>query len=996
MNQEGTRTVPEDALNPTEETLENDVDAAESNASPKTPEELQSEIDSLMDLLMLGNSDGSPVDLKAAAESLESLKSDYFVADKEIWDSATRNTIRDMLIQLQNQVEKMQQASVAASREDQPKRSIEQQEVLDSLHRIFSQARIPEREPGQNFNEYLQIFAKKIWELAAKAQLNAIHDSKDTPRTSDYTKQPMVGPVGVLSLNGAVLTHDVKEESRIKTFDALLDYFGAYFDDPEEQAAAEKMAQDMKERFKEMSIWHERARIRRANEDPAGPGGALKAYETIYNTPALAPNIRAIYTEREGATEFEKRHVDAMQFAAAVWSAMSLKLKERQRLWDQMDPAVKAYFNPDTQQILGKYDVLPRYRSSDTKRLNMIRKMLLDIEEKLRDPQEPPLADPEKLTTEQAIAAARESLSRNKYDDARERKRPTYVIAEGIYAQAENLRIGSGIEAFYDANYKTDDNDKILQRDPKIGNVTVQAQEGEPKAANLGLYVESAWSNESRPDFIVPFKDYLVHGYPPYLRASQFTVRGLNNGSPLNYWGDSRASLAEIFSVDGALEDVDWSTGSSNPDKVVANAANQAVNFLYPQSSISKAVKPENSFHVDVLSPPLTPTFMLNKEDELYRARTMLGWYNPGKRRNIVQRGSDKIRGDHTLEQLEQDGFSAEAAPLTNTARIKVMYKDSRDYWLDAFQGGKDTELDGVRNLAFMFARDDTESGYVNPKITKRLKMLREKALEYAKELKRLSDDELDDLLKESGSSISEEQMEILREKADVQARIKLARMDDALTIDDKLNIDGKWYGNWVKAWMQGYITYDLLMRSTFYMLSPDTRGIPKLAVRDGVKPDIPRLYHDLSEQNYEDVTIQTRAGSAIADGKLRPPLNIRQLEWLIYESILLQDVIPADNKLEGTSEKQRIIKSGYQLYDGSDGSSPSLSGVIFNHADLLDLARHFNMGEGYRVMMETLKDGKQYYRLRKDPKKPLSLQDLSNRLTLALYLFNERKLAYT
>ena len=801
--------------------------------------------------------------------------------------------------------------------------SADEKEVVASLTRMFEQRQIPLRKDSAEYddqNSYFEAVAKRLFDIAAQTLHNALHDASPTPRFADYTEQPMSGPAADFDLLDAQITYDARPDSRVKNYSAIFDYFGYFFTDPKEKAAANEFAQDWKEKFRQISIWHKRAHIRRSNDSPAGPEGALAAYEKIYKSADLRPDIKALYVERENATEFEKRMVEALGFASAVWSTMSLKRQERKRLWPGVDNRVKKYFTSD-HKLKKEFDVLPRYRSTDDSRLAMIRTMILDIE-KILDPS---------VANEQP-----DNPSDSDYDDKKQQERQSYRIAELVYAQSENLRIGSGIEAFYDASFKAD------VRNPDEGNVSVQAQEGEPKAANLGLYVESAWANAARPDFIKPIKDQIVHGFTPFLRAAQFTMRSLDGQlHNLDHWGDGRATLAEIMSVKDGLKNVSWGTGSTNPDKTVFQAAFQAVTFLFPQSQISKAVKPENRYYVDVLRPPLKQNFLLNREDEINKARLELGWYNPSRKVAWTTRVRDRLYGEPSLVDLELNGFTAESGPIQNTAAIKVMFKNSRDYFLNAFKPDESRyPRDAMRNLAFIMSRDDTETGYVNPKIARKFESIR----------------------------------------------------------NNKKNIVGQpsdkgWFGKEVYPWMQGYINYDFLMRNTFYMLSPDTSAVPAFS-HGGQTPEALALhYREMGYDTFEDYRMETRAGAAMVDESLRLALNTKQVRWLLYQSMLLLDVIPPDNKAGGETEKQRIIKSGYQLFDGSDGETPSPTGVIYDLEDVLDLAKQYNMARNYQLALAKDNNDREFIDLIRRENATPSLQYIIDRLILCTYLFDKKEL---
>lgn len=766
----------------------------------------------------------------------------------------------------------------------------DQQQVKESIRAFFIQRGIPERKEGEPLSEYLNTIHQHIIRIGIATTWNSKLDEADSSevKTANYESAPFRGPIKEFSLNASHFIYDARPDQRVKTYEAFFDQFFLYFDNDGEQKEVQEFSVLMKEKFKELSTWHNRSVVRRNNEAETGPEAALNGLKAIYQG-GYTPEIKNLFKLRPEATESEKRFVEGIKFTMGIWSVLMLKRKQRIALWDKIDPKIKKYFNgPGSSDgieymLKKKYDCVPRYIGTDDQRRGFIEDIISDLQA-------------EGLTLPEAQMA---------------------------YHIGECYRIGGGQEAFADAAYKTDNRDEANK---KGKNVTVQAQEGEPKSANIGLYIESAWGNKSRPDFVVPYKDFLVHGYTPYAIAAQYNH---NLGEDISGFGDNRATLAELLAVKDGVDMIDWDSGSTNPDKTVYQAAAQSTQFLWPASKISAAKKPEHSLIVSVDSVPLQTLGPLDRENEFSRVAALFGFQ--GNLQRKLLKATDIVSRKPSLVQLETWGFHSESKPISGDRkqRIKTLFKDSRDYWINAYKNESRFPMDTMRMMQYIFSRDDTlttHGGYVNDKI---------------------------------GGII---------EKA------------KSVPLTDKK----EWLNSTFTPWLQGYLTYDLLLRSNFFLFTPDFKNIPELATDGGAA----QIYDTLNYSNYENYVAKTISTT--------PTLNVAQVMHIINQANQLASLLP--------EETEKIAKSGYKLYEDTSKDNELIApeirskvgsrrGKIYLHPDLLRLAQEFGMGKGYHYNFATDGSDTLFWQLQRKEKHPPTQQYVIDRITLLLLLFDKNAL---
>lgn len=809
--------------------------------------------------------------------------------------------------QVKAKLEDVEAKKEVAERENVVELTPSQKKIKASVENFLTQRQIELRSARPEFEDiakYLEVIHKGILNIVIISVWNEHLDNSDEPRTVSYKKSPMFGAKKEVALLGQTLIYDRSTDQNIFSLESFLDQFHLYVSDDERQQVKE-FCERMKEFIREVSIWHNRAAVRRKHEDATGPNGAYTALTELYNQSNLSPHLKPFFVREENGVqllETEKCFSEALEFSMGVWSVLSLKERELQRLAPFIDPKIKDTYL-ETYQVGGsrkfrvkkEYRVLPRYVSTDTERLKMIEQMLEDLKRM-------------GLSETEAMLA---------------------------YHIGESYRTGAGLEAFMDVSYRGG------KKNEDKSNVSVQAQEGEPKAANIGLYVESAWGNPTRPDFVLPFKDYMVHGYIPFSRAAQFSHKLRDQGGqliPISEVPDGRASLAELLSVKGGIQAVDWDTGSTNPDKTVQQAATQAVNFLWPSAAVKNASTPQHSFFIDIQNIPMNTTELLDREDEIVPLRYQFGFQGNWMKRSSALVSKLSFRANPS--EYEQYGFHSESTPISGerNQRIRALYKDSRDYWVNAFTADiSQYQGDFLRMMMFSFSRDDTESGYVNDKIGQQFQE----------------------------AIIDLQQRTTVRNDGSVSLRNKNVREQEEYGFK---NSSEKF-----KKWLTGYLTYDLLMRSVFYLLKPDTRQVQELLTNGQLDPEkIAHAYNSVEYTNYEDFVIKT-----IGSARL---INVAQLGYVINQAMLLEDLFP---------EKEELLKAGYRLWNDNPHAP---NGYMYDHQDLLRLAKEHNLGNGYEYGVQKDKSGRRFMQLQRTGNKP-TYQWLADRVTLLRYLFNKSEL---
>lgn len=828
-------------------------------------------------------------DLKQQFENKYSVLSLSF-PDIKAWYDKNLQSIQTRLSELSNKIDENKNNAETFRQKDRELTKL-------SIERFLTRRGVPlkdEKPEYKDINIYLATLHDYIIKIAITTLWNQLLDKSggSDPRTVSYLIEPMKGPSKSVSLLENQLIYLKEEDQGVFSLESLLDQLQFYFDKPEDSTKAGEFAQRLKDLFNEVSIWHNRAYTRRHNETMTGPEGALKALHEIAHNSGLAPSLEKMLHVPNEALESEKRFAEAVEYSMAVWSVISLKQHERQKLWVHIDPRIKSkYFeiqkskdsrgnlvdtNPPQYVLKSDFDVFPVNNSTEDLKKHFVESIIADLK---------------------ALGISESQ-------------------AQLAYHIGESYRIGAGLEAFWDVKYVSP------TRKTNVPNAKVIAKEGEPKGANIGLYVESAWSNPVRPDFNIVYKDYLVHGYIPYNRALQLSHNYQVGGRKfeINEFGDGRASLAEILSVKGAIKTVDWHSVSTSPDEIIEGAATQAINFLWPGASISKSVKPENSFFLDVRNVPLTTNVLIDREDETVPLSYEFGAH--GAAVKGLSRLMSKISLRPSIETTEMYGFRSDSSPISGdrNQHLRNLYKNLRDYWINPFGiDQKRFPYDKMRMMRFMFSRDDMPDGYVNEKIRT--------SIENTKNFR---------------GTISE--------------------------TDKKVS---EW-----SNWLVGYLTYDLLMRSVYYLLKPDFRNVDEIKNERGdIDEDkVASVYNTVDSTNFENLLTTTIGGARL--------LNAPQLMYVINQSMLLQQQFPEETK--------KMASAGYKLF--GNYSNDTNNSYLFTHYDLLKLAQEFGMGEGYKYKVSKDSNGRPFMQVVREGSKP-TVQWLIDRITLLQYLFKRDSL---
>lgn len=461
------------------------------------------------------------------------------------------------------------------------------------------------------------------------------------------------------------------------------------------------------------------------------------------------------------------------------------------------------------------------------------------------------------------------------------------------------------------------------KRGKKVAKVL--AVEGTPKALNIGYYVEGVPTTEARPAFNQVFADQLVHGYAPWAVVTQYS-----HGHPEDFsgLGDHRATIAEILAVNGAVEKVSWNTRSSSPDTTVFASASQAIRFLWARASIKGST--ENAFLFNPKDIPLSKTMMLDREDEINRLQIHFG--ASGQRvKQLSEIPRKLVPFQRPVELFEEVGFDSDSDPISGTREehIKALLKDSRDYLINAWKSDMKTQPgDFIRIVEFLFSRDDRP--FVNDKM---------------------------------GRYITE-------------AR---AESSAAANVDERAQAAGR-----LEQRLKGYYTYDLLLRSVFYLMQPNFASIDR-ARYDLLNPDpakrdaeIRRAYDELDFTTWEKFAVQTVGGYRLP--------QIAVIMFLINQSMELRDLLP--------DERKKLYDAGYRLYDGPGGvHEPKPNELIFTRNELLQLAQEFNLGEGYAYQKSKDSKGQIFMQLQREKGHKPTAQYLIDRITLLNMLFRPSSL---
>ncbi len=852
-----------------------------------TPVDSLTEIDKLQELL----------------DSLEQLKNsaNYFNQDSkyDVVANAWISDINNKYVAAQERINKILNPLLEAKGKIENSAGYRNKQAVKKSVELFLAQRLDNetRKEGQTLAEYLGIIHEKMIGIATVSTLNGLLDLVDDPRTTSYKVNPMAGPAKEFSLNLLGFTYDQSDENRIKSYESFFDQFFNYFDE-NEYAEVKEFCGSMKEKFREISTWHNRAVVRRNNESAVGPEGALAAIQKLYDSTGYSPNLGALLSNRENATPQELRFVEGVEYSMAIWSAMILKKPQREAIWNSMNPAVQNFFYGPAGDANGRnkyaikkeYAVVPRYTSTDESRKSMIEKILADLRSM-------------GLSEKESLMA---------------------------YHIGECYRIGGGIEAFLDASYKNETRGNG-------GNVGVQAQEGEAKGASIGLYVESAHANTARPDFVAPFGDVLVHGYPPYPVAAQYSHS--LPGDPGGF-GDGRATLATILSVKDGIKSMtpeNWASRSTNPDKVIYQSAVQTIMFLWPSSKISSASEQKYSFFSSPREVPISVNTTLDRPEEWSRVAKEFGYQ--GETQKALVRAIGKFTLKATSEELEQYGFRSESVPLSGDRkqRLKALYKESRDYWINAFLAESNQyPQDVMRMMQYVFSRDDKNEGaqngteyYVNEKIGK--------------------------MIEAAKTVLPAKREEFVNKK--------------------------------FKPWLQGYFNFDVLMRANFYLFKPDFRNIPDMSSPEKIE----KTYNGLDFGSYEDLSVQSVSGG--------PLLNTAQVMYVINQAKLLLDLIPEETEKIAKSgyklydDKRSLNLVAPEDRDAMDYANDEGIEEIFTHADLLRLANGFDLAQGCHYKIQETNLRKEFWQLKRDKGSRPTTQWVVDRIKLLHFLFNKDKL---
>lgn len=686
----------------------------------------------------------------------------------------------------------------------------------------------PEREVGEELDKYLERVHKALMMRLLIYVSNGKYDNAgDKTRFANPDVDPLTGPVKKVDVLGDQLIYDPSTLNKVKTFESFLDQFLDLFPEDEKEVV-KSFSGRVKDQMSQYQVLHNRGFARRSNEDKAGPDGAFKAINELYRDSSSSVYIERIFANYEHMTETEKRFTESVEFCCSVWSAMSLTMTERRRLWPNLSDEVKDFFevrrvctgkdiatgkylfaSEPVYVIKKKYDQLPRYRGAIEDQKALVTAITSKVE---------------------LILAKLPNLS----SDER------IMLSEMAYNFGESYRVGCGMEAFYDATFYNEASDvdtKLDIFDPDTGlralskiKVNVKAQEGEPKGAAVGYYCESTNANKSRTRFNEVYAQNLGRLYLPLSRAIQYDVNFTDeDGNPVDIGGfnDGRASLAQILAVPGAIYKTDFKTSSKDPNKVVIDQATEA-QFFWNNAELARAKKEPKGLMWNPSDIRLTTTRLLNEQDEVAALRTQFDLLKfdrrlLGARRNLM----GKFNIVASLKDYEDYGFYAESKPLGgDREHLAGLIKHFRDYWI----GGISVDIkthpgDFFRSVEYLFGHDGRpESDYlVNERFA-------------------------------TGFN-----------------HFKLAFSDDTISDSEKGALASDF-----KEWVNAYAWWDTQYFATVYMYAYDQ----ELADIDISNP--PQVYQDLTKQSLDTYKVTNNMGGLVP--------NTAIIEWMVNRAILIRD----------------------------------------------------------------------------------------------------------
>lgn len=802
-----------------------------------------------------------------------------------------------------------------------------------------------------NLDLYFSLVSRAILKRISVTVLNKSYDSSVKPYVGDYRTEPFRGPARELDVGAHPQVYDRSDKNTVLNFGSFFDQFKQAYPEGPAREKASDLADRLKRTSREISIWHNRAYVFRDPSyiDRVGPDGSLKALQNIDSNRAnLTPDLSVLFkkegrTDKERMTDEERKFSQAVEFCMAIWSYWSLTKPNQDKLRHLRSAEVaRITDNPEYDHIGSTSFDRPEVRVA------FIEDVVKTAKDTFGIPQE---------------------------------------IAELAYHIGETYRIGASIETaldrFYVRKAKVDSsgNPVLDSRGNPVIDVSVKVPSvgnGAAKGMYAGEYAEYADNNPERPDYLRTYGRKLAKTYPTFADAWQ-TSHSFEVGGrfyDISGWGDNRATLAELLSVEGAVNAADWSARerSSSPDSTVSAVATQSIMAIWPRVSISSAKDPKNSFFVEDGEIHTSKTRALDSADELALARQAYNFPDRGSK--LIARLAVLTRAAQEQDWLEMFALNSSIAEIGQAKKDKInsVVKDMRAYWLDPLKTDVKTHpLDAVRLLSSLFTRDGRpveNKGYVHPKIGYYIEQVRKKVAE---------------------------------QQSSGPAPIKWDT-DPTATPDPRIREVGSWVEGTLFNLVNGYITYDVLMTANLELFQPDVEQLnPEIENVVGhvvpLTPDIIRKIYDHTDfSTYKGHPLETKAGYQT--------MHSSRVHALIMRMLGFRDMY----NVEGTNDPTiKLRQAGYSLAPIDDVDSPrelEETEELFSLQEALELAQSFNLGEGYHYRVglnssrvpevKLIKDNYSYdkqYRLKREkPDDNYTIQDLLDRVALLGVLFGSEK----
>lgn len=738
----------------------------------------------------------------------------------------------------------------------------------NSINRLLLERIGEPRKDGEPIDTFLERIRLGMMKIAIQTFWNVKYDAQPNPAyTSDPDQNPLVGAQNDFDLVNKTVVYSNEQWMMVRSLGALCDKIHLYFDDPGEAARAKEfIGTRMKDVLQQMSVLHNRAAVRRQNYDKTGPDGMLAALKKYASESTFAVNFEKLFRNEVwiNGTEKEKNFLRAIELNCAVWSVMALPSSEVQRLHTtgRINPVVYAIAtNPDSRKAV------PYYQSDIRSGRALIAKLV-------------------QLGTQPPLSLSQEE-------------------AELAFHVGESFRIGCGLDTYLDRSWKIDNG---------VETAVISAQEGGPKGAMTGSYVESISKNDARPDFNKALADVMVNTFVPHAGTLQVG----HAGADISGYGDKRATLMEVFAVDGAIKDVDWTTASSSPDKAVYDAANQAVQFWWKLASLKAAKDPSLVFPTQELI-TYVETQSLTQTDRLRNIKRRFGL---GIRSQIMVAEFIAAFTPYLkdLFNFEQWGLDVPSHPITGTVlqAIKERLKSLRDYWINAYiADSKSYPIDFLRATKQLFYKN---TQYPNKRI------------------------------------------QGIIENAEAKARAGNFNTDEQKKFLLQIN---------------GYITYDVLVRVAVNLFAPDFRTISEELnpLKNKTKHQLWELYNSLDRLVSEEMNVATLGGGKLA--------NTAALSTLVAQVMLYRDALKDD--------QEKMVNAGYAY-------SPYARSQLLpiTRGDIIQILQDYGMALGRSPQEHRSQNGRISYPLKPMYAKPteatITPQDIVDRLVLLQYLFPGEK----